>query len=522
MRFSLLFVLLIAATTQAQAQSGTTHEWVVISDDGVERQHRMFPPGSPPTAAQARNVGEAVSRQAGPGGVTYRRRSQLAPRSQLPATLPPLQAIPIETDVTVPRSHIGRGLRAAARASPALVVAAGVYDLFLADGIRYDGNLDDWRITDTTTGEPETRRVITQKSNNSIGLLCWQSAPQLGSVWDSEGQIASAIGAVCAPGQATGQTTGGQTCVWKPVRIVDTRTISIESETTSGGYCAGSQFLRHQAEERCPGGAPPRPDGLCDISYERAALDPEMEAITDDAPDDRLIEADDFIVEGNWAQSESADTWPANVATPQGQLLAEASVEVSTTTDNQDGTYTTRVENVRNVENVTNITNVTTTTTVVTTSSSSTRDLVSETTSTSPPPSPAPTVAPTPAPTPGPTVAPTAAPTPVPSDVTFEDNEFPDVPELYEQKYPDGLVGVWQEKWPELQATEFIQGVQEMIPDLEGGGSCPAFQFEFNWFSVAQWGTFDLEFPCALIQVAALILLISATFVAWGIIFGIK
>ncbi|WP_157738139.1 hypothetical protein [Pseudomonas aeruginosa] len=52
---------------------------------------------------------------------------------------------------------------------------------------------------------------------------------------------------------------------------------------------------------------------------------------------------------------------------------------------------------------------------------------------------------------------------------SFEDAEFPEVKPFYEQKYEDGLEGVWRDKRAEFEDTEFMKFLQGFIPSFSGG-----------------------------------------------------
>lgn len=104
-------------------------------------------------------------------------------------------------------------------------------------------------------------------------------------------------------------------------------------------------------------------------------------------------------------------------------------------------------------------------------------------------------------------------------DLTFTDPAFGAVPTLYEQKYPDGLMGVWQAKSADLMGSQFVESVQGMFPSLGSGGACPSWSMPLN-FGVINFGNADVSVPCWIWDVVGLILLITATFVARRIVFG--
>ena len=103
--------------------------------------------------------------------------------------------------------------------------------------------------------------------------------------------------------------------------------------------------------------------------------------------------------------------------------------------------------------------------------------------------------------------------------VEFQDTPLPAVPDLYEQKYPDGFAGVWATRSAQLSQTPFIQGVTSMFSGFGSTGTCPVFQMPLN-FGVVDFGIADLSPPCWLWDVLALVLMTTAVFVARRIIVG--
>jgi hypothetical protein len=88
---------------------------------------------------------------------------------------------------------------------------------------------------------------------------------------------------------------------------------------------------------------------------------------------------------------------------------------------------------------------------------------------------------------------------------------------LYETKYEDGIQGIWQAKQDAIMNTELITAVQNMVPSISGGG-CPSFSMSLDVGPVSFGnGTFDI--PCYIYDVIGLIILASATFAAWWIVF---
>jgi len=105
-----------------------------------------------------------------------------------------------------------------------------------------------------------------------------------------------------------------------------------------------------------------------------------------------------------------------------------------------------------------------------------------------------------------------------PEDYSFADAAMPPVPDLYEQKYPDGIAGVWRDHQPNISDTQFWQGIRSMFPSF-GGGSCPAWAMSFNIMHGANYGTMPFDVPCWIFQAVGLILMTTAAFTARKIIF---
>lgn len=99
------------------------------------------------------------------------------------------------------------------------------------------------------------------------------------------------------------------------------------------------------------------------------------------------------------------------------------------------------------------------------------------------------------------------------------DGTMPEVGDMYEQRYPNGIAGVWAEKWPQLKNTAFVQGVQSMFPTFAGGGSCPSWTVDLNFASGMNLGSHNVQVACWIWTVCGLILLTTACFAAWRIIF---
>lgn len=103
---------------------------------------------------------------------------------------------------------------------------------------------------------------------------------------------------------------------------------------------------------------------------------------------------------------------------------------------------------------------------------------------------------------------------------TVSDSPMPDLPELYEQKYKDGLTGVVTAKIAELKQTPLFQLPSSLMGDLPSSGQCPAWQLDLNFSSWANFGIHSIGADCAIWDFAALVVLISAAILCRALIFG--
>lgn len=99
------------------------------------------------------------------------------------------------------------------------------------------------------------------------------------------------------------------------------------------------------------------------------------------------------------------------------------------------------------------------------------------------------------------------------------DPAMPTVPELYKQKYEDGLTGVWNDKKDEFMNSEFIQSIKSLAPEGLDSGTCPQWSLGFD-MGVANYGEQSLPFPCWLAPFLKAVMMLTAAFTARKIIWG--
>lgn len=100
------------------------------------------------------------------------------------------------------------------------------------------------------------------------------------------------------------------------------------------------------------------------------------------------------------------------------------------------------------------------------------------------------------------------------------DTALPAVPTLYTRKYPQGLVGIWNEKKSELNQSQLFTLPGQLLPTGVGGGSCPTWTIPLDMAGFHDWGMADLSVPCWVYDVVKAIVLIGAAILARALIFG--
>ncbi|ALN20482.1 hypothetical protein HN51_01860 [Ectopseudomonas mendocina] len=112
-------------------------------------------------------------------------------------------------------------------------------------------------------------------------------------------------------------------------------------------------------------------------------------------------------------------------------------------------------------------------------------------------------------------------PTEEPSEEDFEgdfsDSDFPEVEPFYEQKYPDGLEGVWQSRKAEIDASAFISFLQSFVPNFSG--SCPAYGLGFD-LGYINFGQHGFDVACYVFEFIGIIFMVTALFTSRALIFG--
>lgn len=110
--------------------------------------------------------------------------------------------------------------------------------------------------------------------------------------------------------------------------------------------------------------------------------------------------------------------------------------------------------------------------------------------------------------------------TPEASDEPPTDTPLPPVPDLYVRKYPNGIVGIWNEKSEEIKQAPLFKLAADLMPDVGSGGTCPSWPLNLDFASWAQFGTKDVAPPCVTWDWARLFVIIGALLLARALIFG--
>jgi len=102
-----------------------------------------------------------------------------------------------------------------------------------------------------------------------------------------------------------------------------------------------------------------------------------------------------------------------------------------------------------------------------------------------------------------------------------EDTPLPEVPDLYQRKYPDGMEGIWNEKKAELMQSPLMQLKDQLLPTNIGStGTCPVLTIDLTFASWAGYGAHDFAPPCWVWDFGKVVTILSALFLARALIFG--
>lgn len=103
---------------------------------------------------------------------------------------------------------------------------------------------------------------------------------------------------------------------------------------------------------------------------------------------------------------------------------------------------------------------------------------------------------------------------------TPTDTPFPPIPKLYDQKYPNGLKGVWNDKKDQLMGSPIGQLINVLLPNIGDGGQCPSWQIDLSFSAWADFGVHDISVPCWVWEFARLCVIVGSLLLARALIFG--
>lgn len=100
------------------------------------------------------------------------------------------------------------------------------------------------------------------------------------------------------------------------------------------------------------------------------------------------------------------------------------------------------------------------------------------------------------------------------------DTPFLEIPELYKQKYPDGLIGVMRTQFTAMKATPLFSLPMQLMGDLPQTGQCPSWQLDLSLANWASFGTYNVGADCSIWDFASWVIVISAFLLARQLVFG--
>lgn len=101
---------------------------------------------------------------------------------------------------------------------------------------------------------------------------------------------------------------------------------------------------------------------------------------------------------------------------------------------------------------------------------------------------------------------------------TFDDSALPEITPFYEQKYPDGLQGVWNDAKADFENSEFVSFMESFVPSFSG--TCPSWSMNFAIGALANFGTIPFQSLCYVFDFIKVIILVTAVFTCRAIVFG--
>lgn len=108
-----------------------------------------------------------------------------------------------------------------------------------------------------------------------------------------------------------------------------------------------------------------------------------------------------------------------------------------------------------------------------------------------------------------------------PPEDNATDTPLAGIPELYKQKYPDGISGVWNSFKTKFNQTPFVNLIHQLTPNIPSGGTCPAWTIDLSWTPGGSMGVYRLgDDYCFIWPILKIIIIITALFTARRLVFG--
>lgn len=99
------------------------------------------------------------------------------------------------------------------------------------------------------------------------------------------------------------------------------------------------------------------------------------------------------------------------------------------------------------------------------------------------------------------------------------DSPLPELPKLYQRKYPEGMTGIWDARKAELMSSPLMNLKDSLLPDVGSGGACPSWNLPIN-VAWVDFGTYNVAPPCWIWDFGKVVIVLSAMFLARALIFG--
>ncbi|WP_313605814.1 hypothetical protein [Comamonas jiangduensis] len=101
------------------------------------------------------------------------------------------------------------------------------------------------------------------------------------------------------------------------------------------------------------------------------------------------------------------------------------------------------------------------------------------------------------------------------------DTPLTGIPELYKQKYPDGLTGVFNDFKSRINTTSFVQLIGALTPNISGAGTCPSWTIDLTWTPGGSMGTHTIgQDFCWIWPILKIIVIVTTLFTVRRLIFG--